>query len=245
MKSEKALVEQIYDAFKTVVLMQPEGLLKWFVENYNARCDQNCEFYAYREGDTRLPLLVAHVDTVFEEPPKPDEILYDRATTKVFGEDRGLGADDRLGVALILVLLEQFPNVGVLLTNYEEKENHCRRGKRGAEVAACELKDEIARYPYLVECDRQGNKHFAHYEHITEEFKGFLDRVVGWCLKKGTSTDIKFICPKVNRCGVNIAIGYYNQHGPSEYAKLSDTVLAYNALCKLLSSPVDKPFVYP
>ncbi|MFN4181041.1 MAG: hypothetical protein ACK4I8_12060, partial [Armatimonadota bacterium] len=187
-------------------------------------------------------------DTVWELTPSDDEIFYDREANEirlreVTDERKGLGADDRLGVALIALLVRKHPEVGFLLTNYEEPKNYRKRGKRGAEVAAQNLREELRRYPYLLELDRRGSRHFAHYHHITSEFLEFLkENLPEWCLCEGTSTDIKFICPQINRCGINIAIGYYNPHGRNEFVKVDDAVLTYQAVCKLLQQPLHCPF---
>lgn len=128
-------------------------------------------------------------------------------------------------------------DVGFLLINYEE----CRQ--KGAIVAAHDLANELKHYPYLLELDRRGSQHFAHYRHITEKFENFLlDNLPDWRLCRRTRTDITVICPAINRCGVNIVIGYYKEHTPDEYIKVNDAVLAYHAVCKLLQQPVQQPF---
>ncbi len=232
------VAELIVQEFRKWAVMSPIDILGEFRDQYGA---QVCEFYyAYHQGDAQLPLLVAHVDTVFSDQPSDDEILYDPETKEIHRlepKNDGLGADDRLGVALVSLLLREFPNVGFLLTNYEEQ------GQIGAKVAVQNLAYELQHYPYLLQLDRQRSKHFAHYGHITKNFVNFLaDQLPEWCLLKGLRTDITVICPEINRCGVNIAIGYYAPHQPDEFIRVDDAVLAYQAVRKLLQHPVDEPF---
>lgn len=255
MEMAKNIAKLIVQEFRKWAVMFPTDILKEFQKQFGAQVHEEF-YYAYRSGNKQLPLLVAHVDTVFQRPPSYKEIAYNGGKVYLNREaDYGPGADDRLGVALIALLLREYSNVGFLLTNYEE----C--GLRGAKVAAHDLADELKDYPYLLELDRAGCRHFAYYWHmekfeeilhITEEFKKFLlGNLPGWDFKEGSSTDIKAICPKIKRCGVNIAIGYYNPHEESkyigdeyvgEYIKVDDAVLAYHAVCKLLQQPVHQPF---
>ena len=182
------------------------------------------EFFAYKEGDTKLPLLVAHTDTVAAIPPKKSEIIYDPKNKVILRKpmlgwskwgSEPLGADDRLGVAMIYLLLQQFPEAPVLLLNYEEY------GGYGARQAAAILKEELQRYPYFIELDRCGCKHFAHYGHINTQFTEFLSAILpNWQFQRGTFTDIAILCPAAKRCGINIAIGYYNQHTAHEFVEL-------------------------
>lgn len=239
------LTELIVQEFRKWAVMSPTEILREFQDRFGAQVYE--DFYAYRQGSNELPLLIAHVDTVWSSPPCEDEIIYDQEANEIrleaSDEEKGVGADDRLGVAMIALLLREFPNVGFLLTNYEEPPNYNRRGQRGSEVAAQNLREELQRYPYLLELDRRGINHFAHYGHINRKFEAFLTQnLPEWGLLRGTYTDITFICPVVNRCGVNIAIGYYNQHCHDEFVKVDDAVLAYQAVRKLLQHPVQKPF---
>jgi len=236
---------KIVGVFTRIATMDEVEILKDFSERFGAFTDG--EFFSYKEGDDQLPLLVAHTDTVATIPPTKSEILYDHrqkviirkpTTTWNKWDAEPLGADDRLGVAMIYLLLQQFPNAPALLLNYEE----C--GGYGAKQAASVLKEELQRYPYLIELDRSGCRHFAHYGYITNEFREFmLSLLPNWQFRQGTFTDISILCPAIKRCGVNIAIGYYNQHTPHEFVELQHTMKALNAVQKLLSNPVDKPFV--
>jgi len=233
------LAELIVQEFRKWAVMSPTEILREFQDQFGAQVYE--DFYAYRQGSNELPLLIAHVDTVWSSPPCEDEIIYDQEANEIrleaSDEEKGLGADDRLGVALIVLLLREHPDIGFLLTNYEEQ------GQRGAEEAVRNLGDELRRYPYLLELDRRYRQHFAHYGHITSEFEAFLTQnLPEWDLCEGIYTDITVICPAINRCGVNIAIGYYNPHCHDEFVKVDDAVLAYQAVRKLLQHPVQEPF---
>ena len=53
--------------------------------------------FVYAKGDIPI-LLVAHMDTVFDEPPK--RLFYNKKEDKIFNPNGGLGGDDRCGVYL-------------------------------------------------------------------------------------------------------------------------------------------------
>ena len=51
--------------------------------------------FLYAEGDIPV-LVVAHMDTVFDEPPK--NLRYNRNEDKIYNLFDGLGGDDRCGI---------------------------------------------------------------------------------------------------------------------------------------------------
>ena len=72
--------------------------------------------YLYAKGDMPV-LLVAHMDTVFEEPPK--RVFYKENEDKIYNPDGGLGGDDRCGIYAIMKLLGKYRPY-VLFTEDEE-----------------------------------------------------------------------------------------------------------------------------
>ncbi|MEM2080455.1 MAG: hypothetical protein QW104_07215 [Nitrososphaerota archaeon] len=238
----------IVKSFKHFAAALEDDIFDDFCQTFNA---SNYGLFVYRPGNEQLPLLVAHVDTVFSEPVNVEDILYDPKAMVIFrrpvsrrrfyiysrAHEEGLGADDRLGVALISILASEFPDVGILLTDLEES------GGYGAIDAARVLGDELARYPYFLQLDRCGAKHFAHYDTLTPQFKTFLSKhLPHWHLERGSFTDIAHLCPVIGRCGVNIAIGYYNQHTELEYIEVRHAVMALRAVRILLQVPCSSPF---
>jgi hypothetical protein len=230
-----AMVDAIYEAFVQFAVMEVREVFEAF------RSDRDAvgELYLYRMGDVTKPLVVVHADTVFCRPPKRQEVEREgMIVRRRLGSKEGLGADDRLGVALLWLLLKEFPQTAFLITDKEEQH------QKGALVAARDLVDELARYPFLLQLDRKGTQHFAHYGHVTSEFMQALRDITGFDFEKGSRTDITVLCPRVRRCGANMAIGYYKPHTAEEYVNLEHASIAYEALRKIMSKEFHEPFVW-
>ena len=90
--------------FKNLLKASPEKLMRMLNRILCGRYS-NLTYtgdYLYAIGD--IPIgLVAHVDTVFPEPP--EDIYYDREKG-VMWSPQGLGADDRAGVFAILKIIQ-------------------------------------------------------------------------------------------------------------------------------------------
>ena len=98
-------------------------------------------------GSTRMPLLVAHADTVHRK--LPEMILMDEVKG-ILSSPTGLGADDRAGVYAILTLWENLsPKPGLLLCDKEESGGT-------AWNASYDIYDQLQEYPFFVEIDRKG-----------------------------------------------------------------------------------------
>jgi hypothetical protein len=171
-----AMVDAIYEAFVQFAVMEVREVFEAF------RSDRDAvgELYLYRMGDVTKPLVVVHADTVFCRPPKRQEVEREgMIVRRRLGSKEGLGADDRLGVALLWLLLKEFPQTAFLITDKEEQH------QEGALAAARDLGDELARYPFLLQLDRRGTQHFAHYGHVTSEFMQALGDITGFDFEKG------------------------------------------------------------
>ena len=158
--------------------------------------------FVIAEGD--LPLcLCAHLDTVF--PSSPVDIYYDNKKT-VMWSPQGLGADDRAGIYAIISLLEKGYKPSIIFTDLEEK------GGVGADSLVehfphCPFKDCKA----IIQLDRRGAVDSVYYDCDSEIFEKKINSY-GFKTEWGTFTDISIICPKWGIAGVNLSVGYYNEH---------------------------------
>ena len=105
-----------------------------------------------------------------------------------------------------------------------------RCGGFGAETAAQDLTKELGLHAYAIEPDRYGDGQAVFYDETDGEgFEEYLSEIVPeFRFGEGTYTDIATICPEVGICGVNVSIGYLNQHSGYEMLGLHDPPLAHD-----------------
>lgn len=194
------------------------------------------ERYVYVPGvrSDRL-LLVAHADTVWDTSYQKTEnadagIVFEKGVFHGSNPKVGIGADDRAGCAMLWALRES--GHSLLLLDGEEK------GKIGARY----LKEsnpglfcEINRHRFMIELDTRGNE-LCLFNQVdyTEKFKNYILENLN--LKEESANkggcDLQVLCHNV--CGVNIAVGYYNQHSASEFLRLEEWERAYAQLGEFL-----------
>lgn len=152
--------------------------------------------------------LVAHLDVVGDIPPK--EIVYNKKYITAINSI--LGADDRVGVFIILKMLELGFKPTIIFTHDEEK------GTIGARHFVQDYSDIGVKY--LIQLDRRG-KGVVFYDNGNEKF---LEYVLSFRNKEeyGTYSDISILCPNCNVSGCNLGVGYYNEHTSSEYQSIED-----------------------
>lgn len=142
----------------------------------------------------------------------------------------GIGADDRAGCAILWQLKQS--GHSLLITNKEES------GCLGAIslTANTELYDEINNtHQYAIEFDRKGNKNCVFYSVSTPEFEKFFCENTNFTKQIGSNSDISVICESI--CGVNMSVGYYNEHSQNEILSLRHWNNSLNAVAKLLNCP--------
>lgn len=157
--------------------------------------------------------LVAHLDVFGDVPPK--EIVYNKKYITAI--DSILGADDRVGVFIILKMLEKGFRPTIIFTHDEEK------GTIGASYFAKDFSDIGVNY--LVQLDRRGSG-VVFYDNDNQEF---IEYILSFRDKEefGSYSDISVLCPQCNVSGCNLGVGYHNEHTKAEYQDievLEDTI---------------------
>jgi hypothetical protein len=194
-----------YKIFTTIARMPQNSLFKsiknflkkyYPVEKIIARSD-----YILCEGEVPI-MLVAHLDTVFKTPPQ--NIYYDQKQ-KVFWSPQGLGADDRAGVFAIMKIIQNGYRPHICFTTDEEK------GGIGAKTLIKEFSKNPFPIKYIVELDRQGFDDCVFYSCGNQDFQNFIEKYK-FQTEWGTFSDISIICPTWGIAGVNLSIGYFNEH---------------------------------
>lgn len=238
--------------------MSQKDVLRQFMTLEGAYMDgRGDSCFVYVPGHRKdKALLVAHADTVFGEnyvpkiglesgvlfslSHKDDGIRRSRGTkegSKMVGT--GLGADDRAGCAIIWKLREL--GHSILITSGEEI----------GQIAAHAImenkwwKEEIAKHQFAVQFDRKGYKDIVFYQCGTTKFEDYVKEETGYKVERGSRTDICVLCKDI--CGVNISVGYYNEHTKDEILVIDQWHNTYLTARKWLSQsniprfPLDKP----
>lgn len=170
--------------------------------------------------------LVAHLDTVFDYPAR--EVYYDIRKGICWSPD-GLGSDDRSGVFAILNIIQRGLRPSIIFTMGEEQ------GGIGAQ-ALSKLECPIPNLKYMIELDRQGSTDMVFYNCYCPEFIAYVERF-GFFEKKGSYSDISFLMEPWQICGVNLSIGYLNEHS---YGEILDVNAMFATIDKVETMLKDK-----
>lgn len=189
------------------LLKLKEKTLKEYLFNYLKEKNMSPVFedgFVYAKGDIPI-MLVAHMDTVFDEPPKI--LFYSQKKDKICSFFNGIGGDDRCGIYAILKLLEKFKPY-VLFTEDEEI------GCIGAGKAVDKL--EKPNIKYIIEFDRRGSNDCVFYDCGNKEFINYIESF-GFETNYGSCSDISILGSEWDIASVNLSSGYYNEHTEKEY----------------------------
>lgn len=170
--------------------------------------------------------LVAHLDTVHSSPPK--EMYFDKEQDVIWSP-QGLGADDRAGVFAILDIIDRGLRPHLIFTTDEEK------GGLGAyclcvEKHNCPFKD----IRYFIELDRCNINDCVFYDCYNESFMEYIESF-GFHTEIGSFSDISFLCEQWEIAGVNLSVGYFNEHTKIEYLKSSGLLGTIDKVISMLS----------
>ena len=191
--------------------------------------------YVYAEGNIPVA-LVAHLDTVFEHTYKHEdrELLYDRVKN-VLISPQGAGFDDRAGIYAIVQIIRSGLRPHIILTTDEET---------GCVGASMLVKDHpkapFAELNYIIELDRRGECDCVFYDCENPDFEQYVEEF-GFITNIGSFSDISIICPEWGVAGVNLSIGYKNEHTTSEVLYVQAMLTTINRVINMLKAE-DKPF---
>lgn len=221
----RTFTDNEFSLFEKICCMNEQRLFQTMKTILSARyktviCEK--DKYIVAVGDIPVA-LVAHMDTVFDSPSS--EVYYDMRKGICWSPD-GLGADDRAGVFAILNLLQRKLRPSVILTLGEEQ------GGKGA-TALAERTCPIPNLKYMIELDRQGENDAVYYQCYSPTFMSYVEDY-GFLEKHGSYSDITFLMEKWQICGVNLSIGYKNEHSYSEILDVNAMFATINKVEKML-----------
>lgn len=177
--------------------------------------------------------LVAHMDTVFDKPVK--DMFYD-TKKNVIWSPQGLGADDRAGIYAIIRIVNSGLKPHVILTTDEES------GCIGAgELAKIECPFEDLKY--MIELDRRGTNDCVFYDCDNTKFVEYVESF-GFTEAFGTYSDICELCPDWGVAGVNLSIGYVDEHSHQELLYVSPMLATIEKVKKMLQVEEIPAFEY-
>lgn len=192
--------------------------------------------YLLAKGDIPI-LLVAHLDTVYPEITRPHmQIYYDQKHMVMWSPD-GIGADDRAGVIIILRILAAGYRPHVLFTHDEEF------GGNGAFDASMDPQLLQWDIRYMIQLDRSGYDDCVFYSCNNLEFTHYIESF-GFTEDIGSFSDISILMPYTNIAGVNLSVGYEDEHIETEHWHLGWANETYSKVIAMLSAPPEQVFKY-
>ena len=160
--------------------------------------------YIVARGDIPIA-LVAHMDTVWEDYNGGKKHLYHDHRKGVLWCPEGAGFDDKIGLFLIYKILESGRRPHIVLTTQEEV------GGRGAYALAAEGVCPLMDLRYCIELDRRGADDCVFYSCDNEKIEKYVE-TFGFKTNWGSFSDICYLCPAWGVAGVNLSVGYMDEH---------------------------------
>lgn len=220
-KEEKDLFESILGSSQAGLM---NSLIKLLPDIYGEDKMIITEDYIMALGD--IPLgLVAHMDTVHAVPVQ--DLFHDQEKN-IFWSPQGLGADDRAGVYAMIEILRRGHRPTLILTTDEEK------GGIGAGKLVSDFpKEAPCTMNFLIELDRRGSEDCVFYDCENPDFETYIEDY-GFRTSWGSFSDISVLCPVWGMAGVNLSIGYYNEHTKHEFLSINDMFATIDKVCNLM-----------
>lgn len=230
----RILKDNDYKTFEKIAMLSQDSLksvmTSFLKKKYKDVVATNA--YVYAEGN--IPIgLVAHLDTVFSKPPV--EIFYD-TRKNVMWSPQGLGADDRAGIFAIIKIIQSGLRPHIILTTDEEI-----GGVGATELAKlpCPFKD----LRYLIQLDRRGTNDCVFYDCDNVDFIDYVEEF-GFTEAWGSFSDISVLCPAWEIAGVNLSVGYRDEHSYEELLYVSPLLSTIDKVKKMLTAKDIPSFIY-
>ena len=208
-KNQSYLSRKDYRLMERLMLMkqfQTHEFLSKFIEKYYSQYIIDPDYII--AGGNIPVALVAHMDTVWETDMN-HEVFYDM-TKNVMVNLNGGGYDDKVGIFLIMKIVQSGLRPHIIFTTNEE----C--GCKGAMSLAMDYpKYPIGDLSYIIQLDRRHSDDCVFYDCDNEDFEKYIEGF-GFKTAIGSFTDICELCPAWGIAGVNLSVGYENEHTASE-----------------------------
>ncbi len=238
---------EVLGSFLEIPLGSADGVFDRFLEIPGAIYrGEGLERFLYVRGSrSNKVLLVAHADTIWDREYGPDpgptnEISIENGEIRAVNDKFGLGADDRAGCAMLLLLKDL--GHSLLVTNSEE---NGQTGSSWLKNHNKDIADEInGDHQFIIQFDRRNGTDFKCYDVGTNEFRSYVAEKTGYTEPdRRSSTDIKILCREI--AGVNLSVGYHNEHHENEYLNIAEWDHTLKVVREWLSEPILDRFALP
>jgi hypothetical protein len=233
------------DPNRNLVIAYAENRLEGFGRGITKDSAGNLISLSHRPEELRA--VVAHTDSVDQNKGDDVEAIFRQGgLIHSVRRLRPIGGDDKVGVAIALVIAEFAPEISVLLLADEEG------GCDGAKAV------DIPQHVLAVECDRRGScdlvdrilqQDLMDYS-VKSHMKGILPHRN---VTTGSNTDVKeLVSRELALNAVNLSCGYHKPHTSDEFVVLTQAHQALaDAWSLLFYLPIDmepvkitKPYTY-
>lgn len=230
----RLLKDNDFKTFEQLCALTQLGMKKTMSTFLKSKYKKVIETNDYIVAEGNIPIaLCAHMDTVFPRPAT--EVFYDRVKNIIWSP-QGLGADDRAGIFAIIQILRKGLRPHIILTTDEE------RGGFGAVALAyepCPFKD----LRYIIQLDRRGADDCVFYDCSNQKFIEYVENF-GFTEAIGSFSDISMICPEWKVAGVNLSVGYRDEHSVSEILFVGQLMNTIDKVVSMLQSKNIPSFEY-
>ena len=158
-------------------------------------------------------MLVAHLDTVHEQPVKDICVSADK---NILMSPQGIGGDDRCGVFALVKIYRLSKIKPWLLFCCDEEVGGLGAKKFSLAHQQLQLPNELDNLKFIIELDRKGKNDAVFYRCDNPDFETYITGK-GFKTAKGSSSDISVIAPELGIAAVNLSCGYYSAHTRHEY----------------------------
>ena len=232
----RVLNEKDYRLFERLVSLSEKEMQKAMAQLLKSKYDNIIITKDYIVAIGNIPIaLIAHMDTVFKTPVS--DLYYDQRKGVLWSPE-GLGADDRAGIFAIIKILQAGLRPSIILTTGEEEGG----------VGACALTTAHPDCPipglkYMIELDRRGSNDCVFYDCYCPEFVDYVESF-GFCERWGSFTDISFLMPEWEIVGVNLSVGYEDEHTHTEILNIGPLFDTIQKVKKMLQEKNIPDFKY-
>lgn len=224
-----------YKLLKSLFRLTQKGLHKTLNSYLDRKYDTILKTKDYSMAIGNIPVaLVAHMDTVFKNPPK--NIYYDERQGVLWSPD-GLGADDRAGIFAILKILQSGLLPTIIFTTDEES------GGLGADSLIRDYPECPTNLKYIIQLDRRGTSDCVFYDCNNKDFIKYVEDF-GFIENFGSFSDISIICPEWKIAGVNLSIGYEDEHSFTETLHINPLFSTIAKIKRMLKEKTIPSFKY-
>lgn len=232
----RVLNEKDYRLFERLVSLSETEMRKAMTQLLKSKYNNLIISKDYIVAIGDIPIaLVSHMDTVFKSPVS--DLYYDQRKGVLWSPE-GLGADDRAGIFAIIKILQEGLRPSIILTTGEEE------GGVGAYALTTAHPDcPIPGLKYMIELDRRGSNDCVFYDCYCPEFVDYIENF-GFCERWGSFTDISFLMPEWEIVGVNLSVGYENEHTHTEILNIGPLFDTIQKVKKMLREKNIPDFKY-